>query len=119
MANAVGDVAHHDGRFHIGGASAPKLVIATGGPSIPKLGATTLAYELARQFGLKVVQPRPALVPLTLAGEDALFTELSGVSAEVIAKCGKAQIPRSRAVHPSRALGSGGAASVQLLAARR
>ena len=85
----VGEVEHRDGRFHVGTASAPKLVIATGGPSIPKLGATTLAYELARQFGLKVVQPRPALVPLTLAGEDALFTELSGVSAEVVARCGK------------------------------
>ena len=86
----VGEVTHRDGRFHVGSASAPKLVIATGGPSIPKLGATTLAYELARQFGLKVVQPRPALVPLTLAGEDALFTELSGVSAAVAASCGKA-----------------------------
>ena len=100
---AVDDVAHHDGRFHIGGASAPKLVIATGGPSIPKLGATTLAYELARQFGLKVVQPRPALVPLTLAGEDALFTELSGVSAEVVAKCGKASF-REAALFTHRGL---------------
>jgi len=64
-------------------------VIATGGPSIPKLGATSFAYELARQFGLKVVQPRPALVPLTLSGEDALFTELSGVATDVVARCGK------------------------------
>jgi predicted Rossmann fold flavoprotein len=85
-----GVVEHRDGHFHLAGASAPRLVIATGGPSIPKLGASSLAYNLARQFGLKVVQPRPALVPLTLSGEDALFTELSGVSAEVIAKCGRA-----------------------------
>ena len=99
----VGDVTHRDGRFHVGAASAAKLVIATGGPSIPKLGATTLAYELARQFGLKVVQPRPALVPLTLAGEDALFTELSGVSAEVVAKCGKAQF-REAALFTHRGL---------------
>lgn len=85
----AGEIAHRDGQFQVAGASAPALVIATGGPSIPKLGASNTAYELARQFGLKVVQPRPALVPLTLAGEDALFTELSGVSAEVVAKCGK------------------------------
>jgi len=87
---AAGEVEHRDGQFHLAGASAPALVIATGGPSIPKLGATGYAYELARRFGLKVVQPRPALVPLTLAGEDVLFRELSGVSAEVVAKCGKA-----------------------------
>jgi predicted Rossmann fold flavoprotein len=66
------------------------LVIATGGPSIPKLGATGFAYDLARQFGLKVVEPRPALVPLTLSGEDALFRELSGVATEVVARCGGA-----------------------------
>ena len=87
---AASEVEHRDGRFHLAGASAPALVIATGGPSIPKLGATSYAYDLARRFGLKVIQPRPALVPLTLAGEDVLFRELSGVSAEVVAKCGKA-----------------------------
>ncbi len=69
--------------------SAPALVIATGGPSIPKLGATGFAYDLARRFGLKVVEPRPALVPLTLGGDDALFRELSGVSAPVRAASGK------------------------------
>ena len=90
LGGETGTVAHRDGRFHVAGASAPALVIATGGPSIPKLGATQFAYELARQFGLKVVQPRPALVPLTLSGEDALFAELSGVATEVVAKCGKA-----------------------------
>jgi predicted Rossmann fold flavoprotein len=68
-------------------ARAASLVIATGGPSIPKLGATGFAYDLARQFGLKVVEPRPALVPLTLSGEDALFRELSGVASEVVAGC--------------------------------
>jgi predicted Rossmann fold flavoprotein len=82
----LGAVEYRDGSFHIAGASAPKLVIATGGPSIPKLGAS----GYARQFGLKVVQPRPALVPLTLSAGDALFRELSGVSTEVVAKCGKA-----------------------------
>jgi predicted Rossmann fold flavoprotein len=69
--------------------AAPSLVIATGGPSIPKMGATGFAYDLARQFGLKVVEPRPALVPLTLGGDDVLFRDLSGVAAEVVASCGK------------------------------
>ena len=69
--------------------TAPALVIATGGPSIPKMGATGFAYELARQFGLTVVEPRPALVPLTLGGEDALFRELSGVAAPVRASTGR------------------------------
>ncbi|MGB3710143.1 MAG: NAD(P)/FAD-dependent oxidoreductase [Erythrobacter sp.] len=69
--------------------TAPALVIATGGPSIPKMGATGFAYDLARQFGLKVVQPRPALVPLTLGGEETLFRELSGVSAPVRARAGR------------------------------
>ena len=69
--------------------AAPALVIATGGPSIPKMGATGFAYDLARQFDLKVVEPRPALVPLTLGGEDVLFRELSGVSAPVRASVGK------------------------------
>ncbi len=86
-------VDHADGLFRVTSGTrtfaAPSLVIATGGPAIPKMGATGFAYELARQFGLKVVQPRPALVPLTLAGEDLLFRELSGVSAEVIAQSGK------------------------------
>lgn len=68
--------------------AAPALVIATGGPSIPKMGATGFAYDLARQFGLKVVEPRPALVPLTLGGDDVLFRELSGVSAPVRAHAG-------------------------------
>jgi predicted Rossmann fold flavoprotein len=65
-------------------------VIATGGPSIPKLGASDFAYRLARQFGLKVVEPRPALVPLTLPGAEALFRELSGVAAPVVARAGDA-----------------------------
>jgi predicted Rossmann fold flavoprotein len=80
-ADGVFAVAADDGRSW----QAPALVIATGGPSIPKMGASDFAYRLARQFGLKVVEPRPALVPLTLGGEDALFRELSGVAAPVSA----------------------------------
>jgi predicted Rossmann fold flavoprotein len=87
--NPVGDVRHVDGRFHTGIASAPALVIATGGPSIPKMGATDFAYRLARQFGLKLVEPRPALVPFTLGGEEVLFRDLSGVATPVIARAGK------------------------------
>jgi len=97
------EVSHADGRFTVGGASAPALVIATGGPSIPKLGATGFAYDLARRFGLKVVEPRPALVPLTLAGEDLLFRELSGVSADVMARCNAARF-REAALFTHRGL---------------
>jgi len=82
---------------------APKLVIATGGPSIPKLGATGFAYDLARRFGLKVVEPRPALVPLTLGGEEALFATLSGVASEVVASAGKARF-REAALFTHRGL---------------
>jgi predicted flavoprotein YhiN len=64
---------------------AESLVVATGGLSIPKLGATGLGYELARHFGLKVLEPRPALVPLVLGGGEAGWTELAGVAAEVAA----------------------------------
>jgi predicted Rossmann fold flavoprotein len=90
----VRDVSHADGQFRVrfGDAllTAPALVIATGGPSIPQMGATGFAYDLARQFGLKVVEPRPALVPLTLGGDDVLFRELSGIAAPVEARVGKA-----------------------------
>ena len=93
LGEAVSSVDHADGLFRIafGGrlAAAPALVIATGGLSIPKMGATGFAYDLARKFGLKVVEPRPALVPFTLGPDDALFTSLSGVSADVIARTGK------------------------------
>jgi predicted Rossmann fold flavoprotein len=65
------------------------LVVATGGLSIPKMGATSFGYDLARQFGLKIVEPRPALVPLTLNKDDAVqFCDLAGVSAEVVASIG-------------------------------
>ena len=79
-------VTTQSGRFR-----APSLVIATGGPSIPKMGASGYAYDLARQFGLKVVEPRPALVPLTLGGEEVLFRDISGVSAAVVTSAGKAR----------------------------
>jgi len=69
------------GEFH-----APVLVVATGGLSIPKMGATPFGYELARQFGLKIVETKPALVPFVLTGKDrSRYCDLAGVSAEVIA----------------------------------
>jgi predicted Rossmann fold flavoprotein len=65
---------------------APALVVATGGLSIPKMGATGLGYELARQFGLSLQECRPGLVPLTLNDEDRQrYCDLAGVSTEVIA----------------------------------
>ncbi|WP_428835709.1 NAD(P)/FAD-dependent oxidoreductase [Sphingomonas rustica] len=100
---AAGEVGHADGRFRVDDAEAPSLVIATGGPSIPKMGATGFAYDLARRFGLKVVEPRPALVPLTLSGEEALFRELSGVSTDVVAAAGKARF-REAALFTHRGL---------------
>ena len=91
----IADVAHADGQFRVTFgdrvARAPALVVATGGPAIPKLGATGFAYELARRFGLKVVEPRPALVPLTLGAGEALFRELAGVATPVVASCGPAR----------------------------
>lgn len=93
LGTPVSDVTHSDGYYQVklgdDVAFAPALIIATGGPSIPKMGATGFAYDLARKFGLKIVEPRPALVPLTLGGEEILFRDLSGVSAPIIAKCGK------------------------------
>jgi hypothetical protein len=75
----------------LGEFQAETLVVATGGLSIPKLGATGLGYDLARQFGLAVVPSRPALVPLVLGGEEARWTELAGVAAEVVAQAGGAK----------------------------
>ena len=66
------------------------LVIATGGLSIPKIGATGFGYDVARQFGLKIKQTIPALVPLTLAEEILCETKnLSGVAVDAIVSCGK------------------------------
>ncbi len=70
--------------------SSDALVVATGGLSIPKMGATPFGYELARQFGLKIIEPRPALVAFTLNAVDAKrFCDLAGISTEVVASIGK------------------------------
>lgn len=68
------------------------LVVATGGKSIPKMGATGWGYDLAQQFGLKITETRPALVPLTL--EPTMLERLqplAGVSVDAVAACGKAR----------------------------
>jgi predicted Rossmann fold flavoprotein len=68
------------------------LVVATGGPSIPKMGSSGFGYKIAEQFGLKIVPPRAALVPLTFdAALLAQFGDLSGVSVEAVVNCGKAR----------------------------
>lgn len=67
-----------------GAINCQQLVIATGGMALPQVGATDFALRVARQFGLKVIEPRPALVPLTFDGQFwKEFVSLSGVSAEV------------------------------------
>jgi predicted Rossmann fold flavoprotein len=69
---------------------APAVVIATGGLSIPKAGATGFGYDVARQFGLAIRECRPALVPLTFSdGDRARWCDLAGVSAEVVASAGR------------------------------
>ena len=74
------------GRFE-----ARTLVLASGGLSIPKIGASDFAYRIARQFGLSIVEPRPGLVPLTVGAEDrAWMSALSGVGAPVMVQAGRA-----------------------------
>lgn len=91
VGETVSDISHADGTFRVvlgeQSVQAPALVIATGGASIPKMGATRFAYEVARQFGVPVVEPRPGLVPLTLSNDQVLFRELSGVSTDVAVSC--------------------------------
>ena len=68
------------------------LVVATCGPSIPKMGSSGFGYKVAEQFGLKIVPPRAALVPLTFdAALLAQFKEMSGVSVDAVVSCGKAR----------------------------
>ncbi len=70
--------------------SAPALVVATGGLSIPKLGATSFGYDLAVRFGLAIRECRPGLVPLKFDEEDGRhYCDLAGISSEVVASCGR------------------------------
>jgi predicted Rossmann fold flavoprotein len=88
---SVESVRQHTSGFQVettaGSISCEALVVATGGLSIPKMGATGLAYDVARQFGHAIVEPRPGLVPLVFAPQDVeRWCDLAGVSAEVVAR---------------------------------
>src|SRR5690606_19111641 len=88
---AIDRVRHGDGftlHTNLGDFSAPSLVVASGGLSIPSMGASGLGYELARQFGHDVLPTRAGLVPLTLSGKHKeRLADLSGVSLPVVASC--------------------------------
>ena len=90
----VGEVRFADGEGYTlettrGTVRAPQLVIATGGLSIPQIGASDFGYRLATQFGLRVVEPRPALVPLTFGGEGwAPYADLAGLALPVTIETG-------------------------------
>ena len=90
---AVNAISHAHGRFaletSIGAVECASLVVATGGLSIPSMGATGFGYEIARRFGHAVLPTRAALVPLTLSGTHLeLFSGLSGVALPVEARAG-------------------------------
>ena len=100
MPCAVESVAQGDDGFVVTTSQGPvtgaALVIATGGLTVPKIGATPFGYRIAEQFGLAVVPPRPALVPLAFA-PDALarYGDLSGVSMDVVIRCGAGRFRES------------------------
>jgi len=97
---AVQEVAYEPGRFEVrtgmGTLHAASIVVATGGLTVPKIGATPFAYRLAGQFGLPVVPPRPALVPLAFDPELlARYGDLAGVSLEAHARCARGSFRES------------------------
>ena len=90
LSTEISGVTHQDGRFLVetssGLLSGQRLIVATGGLSIPKMGATGLSYDIARQFGHDIVETRPGLVPFTFSGElGEKFAAISGVATPVIA----------------------------------
>jgi predicted Rossmann fold flavoprotein len=94
LSNVQVESVEHSGGFMVRSAKeefhAGALVVATGGLSIPKMGATGFGYDVARQFGLKIVPTRPALVPLTLGVADReAYCDLAGLSADVVASIGR------------------------------
>jgi predicted Rossmann fold flavoprotein len=94
LANVAVESVEHGSGFKIRAGQdefeAKAAVVATGGLSIPKMGATSFGYDLARQFGMKVLETRPALVPLLFNAEDRQhYSDLTGVSAEVVTATGK------------------------------
>lgn len=96
LSTAVEGVSKEGDHFHLstsgGMCRSASLVVASGGLSIPKMGATGIGYSLARQFGLPVVPTRAALVPFTLPPEElAYFSPLSGIAIDAVARIGKQQ----------------------------
>ncbi|GGB53417.1 hypothetical protein GCM10011316_26800 [Roseibium aquae] len=94
LGTTISDVSRPDDRFSIatskGAYRARSLVVATGGLSIPKLGATSFGYDIARKFGLSMVPPRAALVPLTFSDANRdLCKKLAGVSVDAIVSFSK------------------------------
>ena len=99
---------------------APALVVATGGLSIPKMGATGFGYDVARQFGLNIRATRPALVPLVLGANDRnQYCDLAGVSAEVVVSTDDHVVPGQDALHSPRAERTGNPANLFVLECRR
>ncbi|WP_137125421.1 NAD(P)/FAD-dependent oxidoreductase [Roseomonas sp. HF4] len=94
LGHRITDIARAD-RFTVatdhGAFTAESLVLATGGLSIPKMGATGFAHDVSRRFGLPLVAPRPGLVPFTFAGAALdLMRPLAGVALPAVARCGRA-----------------------------
>lgn len=90
----IRNIEHRDGSFFVatnkGSVTARSLVIACGGPSIPKMGATGFGYKIAEQFGLNIIEPRAGLVPLTFTDDlKTPLKTLSGVSTDIVVQHGK------------------------------
>ncbi len=89
-----------DGSYQIdterGTVSSRAVVVATGGLSIPKIGATDFGYRMAKQFGLRIVEPRPGLVPLTFDGDAwAPYADLAGLALPVLIETGGSTSPHA------------------------
>lgn len=94
--NKIGEVTRNDAGFTVrtdaGVYTGKSLVVATGGPSIPKMGASAIGYKLAQQFGLAVVPPRAGLVPLTFDPQMlGQIKDLAGVAVDAVTRVGKTQ----------------------------
>ena len=90
LVNVSPDDAYRADKFVVRAADkeyrAPALVVATGGLSIPKIGATSFGYDLAKKFGVKILEPRPALVPLLFdRNHRDSYSDLAGISVDVVA----------------------------------
>ena len=96
----IQQVTKPDESFHVGDYRCQSLVVACGGLSIPKMGATNLGYRIARDFGLSIMPTQPALVPFTLSeAQLAVWQPLAGVSLQANVKCGKQQSRFKRPRH--------------------